>query len=46
VVEFVRPLLLFVKSPTIIVLTMIWWVGVLRQMLIGGHALSQGGPLG
>ncbi|WNV84400.1 hypothetical protein [Umezawaea sp. Da 62-37] len=38
-------LLLFVKNPTIIALTMVWWVGVLKQMMTTGHDVFAGDPL-
>jgi hypothetical protein len=38
-------LLLFVKNPTIIALTMIWWIGILRQILTAGHGTAQSDPL-
>jgi hypothetical protein len=38
-------LLLFVKNPTIIALTVIWWVGLLRQVLTTGHEAAPGAPL-
>ncbi len=38
-------LLLFVKNPTVIALTIIWWIGVLRQVLTRGHEHDPSDPL-
>ncbi|HWO61481.1 MAG TPA: hypothetical protein VNO31_15740, partial [Umezawaea sp.] len=38
-------LLLFVKNPTVIAFTVIWLIGVLREMLTTGHEPPQGASL-
>ncbi|MCS7481097.1 hypothetical protein ACFFQW_06115 [Umezawaea endophytica] len=38
-------LLLFLKNPTVIALTVIWWVGLLRQILTNGQEPAPGTSL-
>ncbi|MGM1062955.1 hypothetical protein [Saccharothrix sp. Mg75] len=38
--------LLFLKNPTVIAFTVLWWVGVVRQAALGGAAVSRPAPVG